>query len=276
MANQDETRAKVKYLIFDAEAIADAELVSRIQYPNDNLSPDEALKRYREALFAKNGTDILPVTYMLPISIAVAKVDPQFKLLDIATLDPPEYRPSVMTRKFWQGWHKYGCPTLVTFNGRGYDLPLLELAAFRFGLAVPNWFNTEARSYEQSRNRYNTDAHLDLYDFVSNFGATKLSGGLNLLANLIGKPGKSGVDGSMVQDMYLSGEVAAINDYCRCDVLDTYFVFIRTRVLMGKLTLEAEQQLVAETKTWLEQQATSNPAYAHYLEHWGDWNSPAE
>jgi len=73
----------------------------------------------------------------------------------------------------------------------------------------PAWFSSASRSYEQSRNRYNTGSHIDLYDLFSNFGAAQVVGGLNLLANLIGKPGKTSIDGSKVQDMYDAGRVAA-------------------------------------------------------------------
>lgn len=268
--------ANVAYLLFDIEAIADGELVSRIRYPGEGLGAAEALARYRAELLAENGKDILPVTFMLPVSVAVAKVDGDYRLLDLVTLDAPRYRPHVITRLFWQGWNHYGRPTLVTFNGRGYDLPVLELAAFRYGYPVPAWFNVEARSFEQSRNRYNSEAHLDLHDLLTNFGASRMVGGLNLLANLIGKPGKTGVDGSQVQDMCDRGEADAVNDYCRCDVLDTYFVFLRTRVLLGKLTLEQELSLVHSAKSWLEVQASGIPAYREYLSHWGDWQPPTE
>jgi len=271
-----ESKQQVSYFIFDIETIADGDLVSKIRYPNDNLSPDEALARYRVQLLAETGKDVLPVTFVLPISVAVAKVDAEYRLLDVAVLDSPQFRPHVITRHFWQGWNAYGRPTLVSFNGRGYDIPVLELAAYRYGYPVPAWFNVEARTYEQARNRYNSLAHLDLLDLLSNFGASRISGGLNLLANLIGKPGKSGVDGSQVQGMYEAGEVVAINDYCRCDVLDTYFVFLRTRVLLGKLTMEDEHRLVAEAKSWLEQKSESIPAYKHYLSHWGDWQPPVD
>ena len=271
-----ESKQQVSYFIFDIETIADGDLVSKIRYPNDNLSAQEALTRFRAQLLAETGKDVLPVTFVLPISVAVAKVDAEYRLLDVAVLDSPQFRPHVITRHFWQGWNAYGRPTLVSFNGRGYDIPVLELAAYRYGYPVPAWFNVEARTYEQARNRYNSLAHLDLLDLLSNFGASRISGGLNLLANLIGKPGKSGVDGSQVQGMYEAGEVVAINDYCRCDVLDTYFVFLRTRVLLGKLTTEDEHRLVAEAKSWLEQKSESIPAYKHYLSHWGDWQPPVD
>jgi hypothetical protein len=150
----------------------------------------------------------------------------------------------------------------------------LELAAFRYGISLPDWFNLDAPSYQQARNRYNAQAHIDLMDLISNYGAGRATGGLNLLANLIGKPGKTGIDGSKIQDMHAAGRDDEINDYCRCDVLDTYFVFLRSRVLVGKLSLEDEQRIVDETKAWLEQQAEHSPAYRHYLAHWGDWQPP--
>ena len=98
-------------------------------------------------------------------------------------------------------------------------------------------------------------------ELLTNFGSTRFTGGLNLAANILGKPGKMDVQGDMVQDMYDAGRLAEINDYCRCDVLDTYFVFLRTRVLLGQLTLEAEQQLIAQTKQWLESKADGSPAF---------------
>jgi len=270
----DDRRNQVAYLVFDIEAIADGDLVSKIRYPKDGLSAKDAIARYRAELLAETGRDVLPTTFMLPISVAVAKVDAQFQLLDLVTLDAPQYRSPVIARLFWQGWNHYGRPTLVSFNGRSYDLPVLELTAFRYGYSVPAWFNVEARSYEQARNRYNADAHLDLHDLMSNFGAARMTGGLNLLANLIGKPGKTGVDGSQVQDLYDAGRLDVINDYCRCDVLDTYFVLLRSRVMLGKLTLDAERVLVQSAKSWLEEQSATIPAYAEYLAHWGDWQPP--
>lgn len=275
MSNSDR-KPQVAYFIFDTETVADGDLVSKIRYPKESLSPDEAIARYRAHLLAETGKDVLPVTFMLPISVAVAKVGADYRLLDVAVLDAPKFRPHVITRHFWQGWSAYGRPTLVSFNGRGYDIPVMELAAYRYGYSVPAWFNIDARTYEQSRNRYNAGSHLDLLDLLSNFGASRISGGLNLLANLIGKPGKTGVDGSQVQGLYEAGEVVAINDYCRCDVLDTYFVFLRTRVLLGKMSVEEEHQLVGEAKIWLEQQCETVPAYKEYLSHWGDWKPPVD
>lgn len=222
----------VRYLIFDIETVGDGNLIQRIRYPDEQLTPRQAIARYRSQLLEETGKDVLPLTFVLPVSVAVAKVRADLSLIDISVLDHPHYRPQEIVRGFWQGWNHYRRPTFVTFNGRGYDLPVMEVAAFRFGISIPAWFNIDSRSFEQSRNRYNQTAHLDLQDVLTNFSAFRMNGGLNLLANLLHKPGKAGVDGSQVQDMFHNGQVEEINDYCRCDVLDTYFVFLRTQVLL--------------------------------------------
>ena len=258
----------VKYLIFDIETVGDGDLIQKVRYPYENLTPREAVTKYRRQLMEETGKDILPGTFVLPVSVAIAKVAADYRLTEITVLDAPAFRPQEIVRRFWQGWQHYDRPTLVTFNGRGYDMPIMELAAYRFGLSVPAWFNVDSKSFEQSRNRYNHEAHLDLQDLLSNFGAFRMSGGLNLLASLINKPGKSGVDGSQVQDMYWNGQVEQINDYCRCDVLDTYFVFLRSRVLIGRLTLQEETTLTQMTREMLEEQAEDHVAYKHYLATW--------
>jgi predicted PolB exonuclease-like 3'-5' exonuclease len=222
----------------------------------------------------KSGTDFIPYTYQVPVSVVAAKVADDYSLIDMVALDEPEFRTHVITENFWRGWEAYQRPTLVSFNGRTFDVPLMELAAFRYGLSVPGWFNIADRSWEQNRSRYNTSAHLDLHDLLTNFGATRFNGGLNLAANVLGKPGKMDVQGCMVQDLFNEGKLAEINDYCRCDVLDTYFVFLRVAVLLGKLSLSREQELVAETRDWLIQRMEQMPVYARYLDNWGEWINP--
>ena len=95
-----------------------------------------------------------------------------------------------------------------------------------------------------------------------------------MAANLIGKPGTQDVAGYMVQDLWDSGRAADIHDYCRGDVLDTYFIFLRSRVLAGELSLDEEHALIEETRKWIEEKSASSPGLARYLKAWGDWKSP--
>jgi predicted PolB exonuclease-like 3'-5' exonuclease len=266
--------SQVRYLVFDVESAADGALVSRLRYPGENLGPREAIARYREYLMEKYQTDFIPYTFQVPVALAAAKVTGEFRLADLVLLDEPHFRSHVITENFWRGWEKYKRPTLVSFNGRTFDLPLLELAAFRYGVSVPGWFNSSGKAYELPRNRYNIDVHIDLHDLLTNFGAARFTGGLNLAANLIGKPGKMETQGHMVQDIVNEGDLARIGGYCRCDVLDTYFVFLRSRVLVGQLPLDREQEIIAETKEWLAERVDQTPEYAEYLDRWGDWPNP--
>jgi len=264
----------IKYFVFDIESIADGGLISRLRYPTAELDPASAVAQYREELLEEKGSDFIPPTYHLPISLVVGKVNAEFQLVDLVALDEPECRPAEITRLFWSGWEAYKKPTFVTFNGRSFDIPVMELAAFRYGLSLKEWFAWNARNFDQPRYRFNHHSHLDLQEVLSNFGAARLNGGLNLIANLIGKPGKMDVAGDMVQDLYEQGALTEINNYCRCDVLDTYFVFLRTNVLIGELSLEREQHIVQQTRNWLESQATDNAIFEQYLNNWGDWKNP--
>ncbi len=265
----------VRYLVFDVESAADPELVAKVRHPGESINPIDAVQQYRAELIEKRGNDFIPYTYQVPISIVVAKVSEDFRLLEMVALDEPQFRSHVITEKFWRGWESYKRPTLVSFNGRTFDIPLLELAAFRYGLGLSGWFSRQAKTYDQPRHRYNAEAHLDLHDVLTNYGASRyFEGGLNLAANILGKPGKMDVQGDMVQDLFFAGKFIEINNYCRCDVLDTYFVFLRCAVLSGQLNLEQEHERVKQTKVWLETNAEEQPAYRMYLERWGDWHDP--
>lgn len=265
---------KVRYLVFDSESAADGELVARIRYPQQGLTPPQAVAKYRAEMLEKYQSEFVPYTYQIPIAVAIGKVTADFQLLDVVVLDAPLFRPHVIAENFWRGWKKYDRPTLVSFNGRTFDLPLLELAAFRYGIPVPDWFSFGEKAYDQRRNRYNHHAHLDLQELITNFGATRLSGGLNLIANLLGKPGKMAIMGHMVQELFEQGHLQQINDYCRCDVLDTYFVFLRSAVMLGQISLSREQQLVDQTQQFLQEQSASIPVYGEYLKSWGEWKNP--
>lgn len=265
---------EIRYLLFDVESVADGELIARTRYPERNLPPEDAVRLFRQELVLSSGRDFIPYTYQLPIAIVIAKLRADLSLVEIVSLDQPNHRPHVMTKHFWTGWQLYDQPIWVTFNGRTFDLPLMEHAAFRYGVPVPQWFNLMDRAYDQKRNRYNLNSHIDIQEVLTNFGSTWYRGGLNLAAGLLGKPGKMDIQGDMVYDYYLQGRVAEVNEYCRCDVLDTYFVFLRTNVLTGKLSLEDEQKRVAEVRLLLESQANEHPAYEQYLNQWGDWESP--
>jgi predicted PolB exonuclease-like 3'-5' exonuclease len=180
-------------------------------------------------------------------------------------LDAPQFRPREIVKGFWTGMSRYSKAKLVTFNGRCFDMPLLELAAFRYGCSAKDHY---------LNNRYRYNGPIDLLDFFGNFGACRMEGGLNLLAKLIGKPGKTDIKGEDVYRMYLEGKHQEINDYCLCDTLDTYFVFLRTRILTGDINPEQENELIAKAKEFLESKIADFPILSRYMENWTEFQSP--
>lgn len=266
--------SSVRYFVFNVESVADGELISRLRYAGQGLNGTDAISRYRAELRAEFGHDFIPYTYQFPVSVAVGKVTADLELVDVVVLDESKYRPHVIAQHFWRGWEAYHHPTLVSFGSRSFALPLMELAAFRYGLQVPGWFNVGAKSFEQFRNRFNLEAHVDLQELLTNFGSSRFAGGLALASNLLGKPGRSEVQSDKIQELYLDGRLTEIADHCRRDLLDTYFVFLRTRVMFAEISLNREQALIGQAKQWLSGKAEQSGAYRAYLERWGDWPNP--
>jgi predicted PolB exonuclease-like 3'-5' exonuclease len=248
-------------LILDTESVPDGELLSRVRYADASLTPEEAVARAQAEARARSGEEFLPVTFQQPVAVCVLRVGQDFSLQALACLDAPLFRPAEMVRLFWLGVGRYR-PKLVTFNGRSFDLPLLELAAFRHGLSLADYL-------QKSRDRQGGN-HLDLMDWLSNYGACPISGGLNLLAKMLNKPGKLAVTGDQVYSLWRAGRVQEINDYCLFDTLDTYFVFLRTRVMLGELSLSDEAALVRRAKIWLTARVPEFPALQQYLQAWGE------
>jgi predicted PolB exonuclease-like 3'-5' exonuclease len=258
---------KTAFLVMDSETIPDGRLVSAVKYPGQNLSPEYAIvKAQAEARMNNwNHSEFLPVTFQIPVAICVIRVGADFTIQAMKCLDAPQFRPGEIVRNFWSGMALYNKAKLVTFNGRCFDLPLLEIAAFRYGYSARDHF-------QNNRNRYY--GSIDLLDFFGNFGACRMEGGLNLLAKLLGKPGKTDVKGEDVYRLYLEGKLQEINDYCLCDTLDTYFVFLRTRILTGDITIEQESELKATAREFLESKIDDFPIIRTYMEKWTEFQSP--
>jgi predicted PolB exonuclease-like 3'-5' exonuclease len=123
-------------------------------------------------------------------------------------------------------------PCLVTFNGRGFDLPVIATRCLRYGIPLRHYYR-----HREVRYRYTPDGHLDLMDFIADFGAAKASK-LDIIAKLCGMPGKVGVDGKDVGPLVHAGRIDEVRNYCLCDVVQTAGVFLRVQLLRGELDRE--------------------------------------
>ncbi|HKD65520.1 MAG TPA: ribonuclease H-like domain-containing protein [Candidatus Binataceae bacterium] len=212
----------MRFAILDIETRIDKRLLREVLYRGQEMDEEQAYLRMNEEL----GGGFAPTSLHVPISIAVGNVSEEYVLESVTNLAAERESEDQLVREFWRRAEQFtGC--LVTFNGRGFDLPVLELHALRRGIRAPVHF--------AHRSRWPDDRHLDLQDFLTNRGDFRIRGGLDLLLKSIGLPGKTQIDGSKVQELYEGGHFAEIDRYCRSDVIQTYFLFLRVQLLRGKI-----------------------------------------
>jgi predicted PolB exonuclease-like 3'-5' exonuclease len=225
----------MSFAIFDIETRIDKALIRAAMYPHENLTDEQAYQRFRAQILEEREwrSDFLPIPFHVPVSIVVGNVNGNRMLTAVEVLCAQRYSEEEIVCEFWRRVEAFP-GTLVSFNGRAFDLPVLELQALRYGCQAPRYFNEKYGH----RYRYSEERHYDLFDFLSNTGASRIRGGFNLLARLIGLPGKMSVDGSMIQSLWDAGQLATIHAYCRQDVIQTYGLFVRLELMRGRLTPE--------------------------------------
>jgi 3'-5' exonuclease len=254
----------MSFAIFDIETRIDKALIQAVMYPHEELTEEQAYQRFRQQIIEERDgrSDFLPIAFHIPISIVVGNVNGSHTLTAVEVLCAQEYSEAGIVHEFWRRVEVFP-GTLVSFNGRAFDLPVLELQALRYGCQAPRYFNEKYGH----RYRYAEERHYDLFDFLSNAGVSRIRGGFNLLARLIGLPGKTWVDGSMIQGLWDAGQLSAVHAYCRQDVIQTYGLFLRIELMRGRLTPHAYQAAWEASAPFREElsgvpggvQLTSNP-----------------
>ena len=124
-------------------------------------------------------------------------------------------------------------PDIVTWNGRRFDLPVIAARCLRHGITLRHYYQSRDTRY-----RFMPEGHLDLMDYVADFGAAK-SSKLDVVARLVGMPGKVGVEGKDVGPLVHAGRLQEVRDYCLCDVVQTTAIFLRVQLVRGELDRES-------------------------------------
>jgi predicted PolB exonuclease-like 3'-5' exonuclease len=197
------------YLVLDIETIPDRELFAPPE-------PANGVERPFPPLYACR-----------PIVIGVIWLDEALTVKRIGTFGEGKDESGMMSdfAEFMGKWR----PHVVTWNGRGFDLPVLALRALRFGLDFGWYYRGDGYRY-----RFTEEGHIDLCDVLADYGATKMTS-LDGASRLIGLPGKDGVDGSQVEGLYQAGQLEALRHYCLSDVAQTAFLFLRYRLVSGAI-----------------------------------------
>jgi predicted PolB exonuclease-like 3'-5' exonuclease len=219
---------------FDIETIPDVELGRRI-YDLDGLTDKEVGYVMQAKRREATGSEFLSYEQQRVIAISVAlRAGDTFKVWSLGEPGAPE---AEIIQRFFDGIEKY-TPDLVSWNGGGFDLPVLHYRAMRHGIQAPRYWEAgnedQAFRWNNYLNRYHT-RHLDLMDVLSSF-QSRARVSLQAAAMLLGLPGKLGMSGDKVWDAYLSGQIEAIRNYCETDVLNTFLVYLRFELMRGMLS----------------------------------------
>jgi predicted PolB exonuclease-like 3'-5' exonuclease len=210
-------KVEPSFLFFDIETVEDPDR-------KEDGSPDDA---GREAGGAAATRSFPPLHRHKIITIGALWLSERyfFKKLGIFSEGKDEVR---LLRDF-NGFVSEKKPTIVSYNGRRFDLPVILLRSLKHGVSM-EWY---LRSQEYSR-RYPPTRHLDLCDILSDHGAATFTS-LDNISTLVGLGGKKGMDGAMVQGEYDKGNLAGIQSYCLGDVVMTACVFLRYLLVAGEL-----------------------------------------
>ena len=157
-------------------------------------------------------------------------------------------------------------PRLVSYNGRGFDVPVLKYRAMIHGMSAPRFFD-HTNKWENYGARYADAFHTDLADSLRDFGASAPVK-LDEVCRAFSLPGKLGTAGDDVKGMFAAGQVAAIRDYCETDVLNTYLLFLRWELLRGTTTPEAHAASLTELATYLDAESEQRPHLGEFLQAW--------
>ncbi|MDO8644516.1 MAG: 3'-5' exonuclease [bacterium] len=253
-------KSPFRYLIYDIESVTDKPLLNKVLYQHERLDDEAAFKKHLAEL-ATEERDFVNPAFHQPISLAALAVGDDFSISRIGLLGGESKTTESIVRDFWEIYQK-NRPVLVDFNGKGFDLRLLELWAYRLGITI----GEEHFGKYGPRYRFADDKHIDLHEWMTNYGAIRFRGGLNLFAKLIGKPGKMETSGQQVQELFEAGQQFVIDDYCLSDALDTYFIFLRTRVMKGEISLERERELGEQAKKKILEKSEKEGYFKKYLE----------
>jgi hypothetical protein len=226
----------MKTLVFDIETIPDVDAGRRL-YELEGLSDRDV----GEVMFTKRrqesggATDFL--RHHLHRIVAISVLLDAGDRLSLWTLGRPDSPEAELVQRFFEGISRY-TPLLVTWNGRGFDLPVLHYRALLHGVEAARYWETGGEDQSFRWNNYLHrfhERHTDLMDVLAGYEG-RAAAPLHEVATLLGFPGKPGMAGGDVWERWLAGDIAAIRDYCETDVLNTYLVFLRFQLMRGRLT----------------------------------------
>ncbi|MGI8739358.1 MAG: 3'-5' exonuclease [Gammaproteobacteria bacterium] len=251
-------------LVFDIETVPDVAAGKRL-LELDGLPDADVALAMGHLRHQQTGRDFLPHHQQRIVAISIAmRAGSSFKLWSLGDEDSDE--PELL-RRFYDGIDRFN-PTLVSWNGCGFDLPVIHYRSLLHGVAAPRYWETgdsdTSFRYNNYLNRFHW-RHIDLMDVLAGYNPRAFAP-LDQIATLLGLPGKMGMHGGKVWEAFQAGDIAAIRDYCETDVLNTYLVYLRFEMMRGQLDAEAHARECQLARDALA--AIDRPHLNEFLTRW--------
>jgi 3'-5' exonuclease len=249
---------------FDIETIPDVEFGRRL-HGLEGLSDKQVGYVMQTRQRETTGSEFLSLEQHRVVAISVAmRLRDSFR---VWSLGEPDSGEAELVQRFFDGIDR-STPVLVSWNGSGFDLPVLHYRALRHRVVAPRYWETGDHDQSFRWNNYLSRfhwRHVDLMDVLSGFqGRGRVR--LDSMAQLLGLPGKLGLSGEQVWDTWLEGGIERIRDYCETDVLNTYLIYLRFELLRGRL---GEPEHAAECERVRESlRAARRPHLEEFLAAW--------
>ncbi|GAB6052163.1 3'-5' exonuclease [Magnetospira thiophila] len=260
-------------LVFDIETVPDTDAVPSLtgfDDPDIEARREELTRYHLEITDGRNAFPRQPFHKVVAISFLRAEIErdakyEQFYLHELRSGGDAGSTEAELVAGFFQFIEKQKS-RLVSFNGRGFDLPVLRYRAMVHGISAPYLYQSGDK-WNSYTSRYSDDWHCDLMEVLSDYGASARVK-LNEVCAVLGLPGKLGMDGSKVAESYDNGDIQGIRDYCETDVLNTYLVYLRHMLHRGWMTPDGHDRAVADVLSYLQAEAAERPHLGEFVAAW--------
>lgn len=251
-------------LVFDIETVPDLDAARRV-YEFDGLSDQDVLQAINLHRRVEANTEFQK--HFMHQIVAISAVMATSSGVKIWSLGEETSSEKELIERFFEGIEKFQ-PTLVSWNGSGFDLPVLHYRALLHGVTARSYWDMGDFNRERKWNNYISRyqfAHLDLMDVMAAYQPRAFAK-LDEIAQFLGLPGKMGLSGAMVLEQFQNGDLKGIRDYCELDVINTYLVFLRFQLMRGWLTEPQYQQACEQLRKVLD-----NPQHPHWQAYNQAW-----
>jgi len=253
-------------LVFDIETIPDIAGLRALRGADPAQSDAEVYAAERAEREAAGKSDMLPLYLQRVLVIScVFRSAKGLTVQSFADRDGKDEGAIIQT--FFDKIEKHQ-PQLVSWNGGGFDLPVLHYRGLKHGVVADKYWDMGEDDREYKWNNYISRyhmRHLDMMDLLALYQA-RANAPLDAMAKLCGLPGKLGMDGSQVYPAYLDGKLEDIRRYCETDVMNTWLLYCRFQKMRGGFTEAEHEREIAMACDAVK--AIDEPHWALYLAAW--------